>query len=103
VDDLEMMGADLFPAKVWMIQYADGTHACFAHFFQGEHTVGVACCSTEGKAILFNEHVQGSPGGTEYLEVTLDEALNIAASKPEVVKCLMLVDDWDNPKIRFVR
>ena len=103
VDDLDMFGADSFPNEVVLIEYGNGQHAAFAHYFANEHTHGVAAFSSEGRAVIFNERVGNCPPGSTYKSMKLEEALEIAASKPPVIMCLMLCDDWENPKARFVR
>ncbi|MFZ4507794.1 MAG: hypothetical protein ACOYON_08890 [Fimbriimonas sp.] len=97
--ELPLFGLDdVFPDVLFIISHpSTGRFGCFCH--DGVH--GLACFSSEVGAIRFSEHIDLS--GMQTLEVTFDEAREIAKGRPLPVVSLMLLDQIDDPKIHFVR
>lgn len=87
-----------FPDTVYVSFHpSSGKYGCYCH--QGVH--GLACFSTEVGALRFMEHIE--LGGMTVLELSFDEARQIAKERPLPVVALMLLDRMDQPKIHFVR
>jgi hypothetical protein len=106
LDELGMMGMDDFPNEVWLIHYTGGRMACLKAFDgvqRNEEVHGLAAFSTEGKAVLYNDRVEGCPPLDRYEKYELDAALDIASQRSLPIVCLMLADDMENPKMRYVR
>lgn len=87
-----------FPETVYVSFHAStGKYGCYCH--QGVH--GLACFSTEAGAVRFTEWIELS--GMAVLELSFDEARDVAKERPLPVIALMLLDSMDDPKIHFVR
>lgn len=87
-----------FPEDIFVLHHpTSGKYGCYCH--QGVH--GLACFSSESGAFRFAEWIDLS--GMVTLEVTFDEAREIAKSRPLPVVSLMLMDDMSEPKIHYVR
>ncbi len=87
-----------FPASVYVLYHA-ATQKYGCYCVQSVH--GLACFSTETNAYRFLEWLDLS--GMTAMEVTFDEAREIAKDRPEFVVSLMLLDDMQNPVIHYVR
>ncbi|MBS1721936.1 MAG: hypothetical protein JSS66_02895 [Armatimonadetes bacterium] len=90
--------AEDFPEDVFLLKHPpSGKFGCYCH--QGVH--GLACFSTEESAFRFAEWIDLS--GMACIEVTFDEAREIAKERPMPIVSVMLLDDLGDPKIHFVR
>ncbi|MBI1757213.1 MAG: hypothetical protein HY248_06180 [Fimbriimonas ginsengisoli] len=87
-----------FPDLVYVLKHpGTGRYGCFCH--DGVH--GLACFSTEGGAFRFSEWIDLS--GMQSLEMSFDEAREVAKGRPMPVVALMLLDSIREPKVHFVR
>ncbi len=91
------LGED-FPETVY-VSYHPATDRYGCYCFQGVH--GLACFSTEMGATRFTEWIELN--GMTVLEMSFDEARDVAKERPLPVVALMLLDRMDQPKIHFVR
>lgn len=89
---------DSFPETVWLLHHpGSGKYGCYC--FKQVH--GVACFSTEAGAFRFAEHID--LGGMVGVQMSFDEARDIAKSRPLPIVSLMLLDSLVNPKIHYVK
>ncbi len=89
---------DAFPDVLHLLHHApSGKYGCYCH--NGVH--GVACFTTRVDAMRFSEHI--SLPGIETIEVSFDEAREIAKARPMPVVALMLLDSIEAPAIHYVR
>ena len=87
-----------FPSTVYVSFHPPtGRYGCYCH--QGVH--GLACFSNEIGAQRFTEWIE--LGGMTVLELSFDEAREVAKDRPLPVVALMMLDRMDEPKIHFVR
>lgn len=87
-----------FPTSVHVLHHPPtGRYGCYC--YQGIH--GLACFSTESNAFRFAEWIDLT--GMVVIELTFDEAREVAKERPLPVVALMLLDKLDDPKIHFVR
>lgn len=87
-----------FPDSVHVLNHpSSGRYGCYCH--QGVH--GLACFSTENAAIRFAEHID--LGGMTVVNLSFDEAREVAKARPLPVVALMLLDRMDDPLIHYVR
>jgi hypothetical protein len=87
-----------FPNALYLLYHpASMKYGCYCH--DGVH--GLACFSTESGAFRFAEWID--LGGMSSVEVTFDQAREVAKSRPPPVVSLMLLDKLHEPKIHFVR
>lgn len=105
LDSPTLEGFGAFPGRPFVIRYPDGRHACYRwdHYEEKDRRIddGLACFRTENAAILFNDHVGNASGG-EVIDVTFDEAREIALALPHL-NCLLLLDDMAKPEAHYVR
>jgi hypothetical protein len=97
--DLPLLGLDeTFPDTLFVLHHpSSGRYGCFCH--DGVH--GLACFSTESGAVRFGEWIDLS--GMSTVELSFDEAREIAKQRPMPVVSMMLLDHMNDPKIHFVR
>lgn len=97
--DLPILGiTDTFPETLYLLAHpSSGRYGCYCH--AGVH--GLASFSTEAGAFRFAEHLDLS--GMACVEVSFDEAREIAKQRPMPVVSLMLLDRLDDPVIHYVR
>lgn len=97
--ELPLLGLDEdFPERLFVLHHAPSKrYGCFYH--EGVH--GLACFSTEAGAFRFAELIDLS--GMQTVEVTFDEARQVAKERPMPVVALMLLDQLNDPKIHYVR
>lgn len=97
--DCPVLGLDTsFPNTLYVLKHEPtGKFGCYSH--DGIH--GLACFSSESGAQSFGSFIQ-LPGMLS-LEVSFDEARQIAQDRPLPIVSLMLLDDMDSPEIHFVR
>jgi hypothetical protein len=87
-----------FPDRLHVLHHpSSGKYGCYCH--QGVH--GLACFSTEIGAVRFSEHIDRS--AMAIVEVSFDEAREIAKARPMPIVSLMLLDRMDDPLIHYVR
>lgn len=87
-----------FPDTVYVSYHpSTGKYGCYCHL--GVH--GLACFSTESNAFRFTEWIELS--GMSVVELSFDEAREVAKSRPHPVVALMLLDSMEDPKIHYVR
>lgn len=87
-----------FPDVLHVLHHApSGKYGCYCH--DGVH--GVACFTTANGAFRFAEHI--SLTGIAAIEVSFDEAREIAKDRPMPVVALMLLDSLESPAIHYVR
>lgn len=98
--DAPILGLDDdFPSVLWVLHHVgSGKYGCYSH--KGVH--GLACFGNKQGALGFSEFITGLDGMVA-LEVSFDEAREIAKSRPLPVVSLMLLDRMDDPKIHYVR
>lgn len=85
-----------WPSTVWVIKFADGRFACY--FFGDLQLNGMCAFESEAAGYRFAEFIDAR--GCEALEVSFDEALDLAKARPPHVTCLMLVDNFpNNPRL----
>lgn len=94
-----ILGLDeIFPDSLYLLFHSNsGKYGCYCH--QGVH--GLACFSTEAGAFRFAEWIDLS--GMQSVEITFDEAREVAKDRPLPVVALMLLDRLDQPLIHFIR
>ena len=86
------------PATVYVSFHSStGRYGCYCH--QGIH--GLACFSTEFGAENFTKWIELP--GMAVVELSFDEAREVAKTRPLPVVALMLLDQMDQPKIHYVR
>jgi hypothetical protein len=97
--DQPLLGlGETFPDSLYILYHPrSGKYGCYCH--QGIH--GLACFSTEAGAFRFGEWIDLS--GMQSLEISFDEAREIAKDRPMPVVALMLLDKLQEPLIHFVR
>mgnify|MGYP001572895495 CR=1 FL=1 len=97
--DCPVLGLDTnFPNTLYVIKHEPtGKFGCYSH--EGVH--GLACFSSQSGALEFGDFIQ-LPGMLS-LEVSFDEARQIAQDRPLPIVSIMLLDDLDSPQIHFVR
>lgn len=89
---------DSIPEVLHVLKHPpSGKYGCYCH--QGVH--GLAVFSSESSAVRFAEWIDLS--GMACLEVSFDEAREIAKQRPMPIVSLMLLDDFGDPKIHYVR
>lgn len=87
-----------FPNSLFLLHHpASGRYGCYCH--DGVH--GLACFSTEPSAFRFAEHIELS--GMSAVEVSFDQAREVAKARPLPVISLMLLDKINEPRIHYVR
>lgn len=93
----ELLGEG-FPDKVHVLHHSPTKrYGCYCH--QGVH--GLACFSSKSGAMKFGEFIELD--GLSVLEMTFDEAREVAKTRPMPVTTLMLLDNINDPKIHYVR
>ncbi len=86
-----------FPDTLYVLKNTGSElYGCYCH--KGIH--GLACFSTKESAIRFSEWIDMQ---LEPVQVSFDEARDIAKSRPDPICCIMLCDDWNNPRIHYVK
>ncbi len=97
--DLPLIGLDeTFPDAVFVLHHpSSGRYGCFCH--DGIH--GLACFSSEMGAFRFAEWIELS--GMMTVELSFDEARDVAKGRPLPVVSLMLLDFLNDLQIHFVR
>lgn len=97
--ELPILGIDTdFPESLYVLHHGStGKYGCYCH----DQVHGLACFSTEQSAFRFAEWIDLS--GMSTIEVSFDEAREIAKSRPLPIVSLMLLDRLTDPKIHFVR
>ena len=89
---------DSFPSSVFLLHHPSSQkYGCYCH--EGIH--GLACFSTESGAFRFAEWIDLS--GMVSVEVSFDDAREIAKERPMPINALMLLDRLDDPQIHFVK
>lgn len=89
---------ETFPGIVYVLSHASsGRYGCYCH--HGVH--GLACFCTEANAFRFAEWIDLS--GMSVVELSFDEAREVAKARPLPVVAMMLLDEMDDPKIHYVR
>lgn len=96
---LPLMGLDdSFPERVFVLHHAPtNRYGCFCH--EGVH--GLACFTDEAGATRFGEWIDLA--GMITVDLSFDEAREVAKDRPLPVVSLMLLDNLENPQIHFVR
>ncbi len=97
--NLPLVGLDnVFPDIVYVLHHPSSErYGCFCH--DGIH--GLACFSSELGAFRFAEWIELS--GMRTVEMSFDDAREVAKGRPLPVVSLMLLDTLTDPKIHFVR
>jgi len=89
---------DQFPDHLFLLHHPEsGKYGCFNH----QETHGLASFSDETAAFRFAEWIEVS--GMVTIEVSFDEAREVAKARPLPVTSLMLLDNLYSPVIHFVR
>ena len=93
-----LAGLDEFPDDLFVLHHsATGKYGCFCH--EGIH--GLACFSSEVAAFRFAELIEDA--GMSSVELSFDEAREVAKARPLPVVALMLLDSLLSPKIHYIR
>ena len=97
--ELPLLGLEeTLPDSLYVLHHpSSNRYGCFCH--EGVH--GLACFSTEGGAFRFAEWIDLS--GMMTLELSFDEARDVAKERPLPVVSLMLLDSINDPVIHYVR
>ena len=97
--DCPLIGLETtFPETLYISKHKPTSkYACYS--VDGVH--GLACFSTQIAAAQFSSEIEG--GMMEVVEVSFDEAREIAKERPMPVVSLMLLDDLNDPQIHYVR
>lgn len=97
--ELPILGIESdFPEVLFVLHHnATGKYGCYCH----DQIHGLACFTNEPAAFRFAEFIDLS--GIATVEVSFDEAREIAKSRPLPIVSLMLLDQITDPKIHFVR
>lgn len=89
---------DTFPDRLYLLFHPRSSkYGCYCH--QGIH--GLACFSTEPSAFRFAEFIDLA--GMQAVEISFDEAREVAKDRPLPVVALMLLDKLEDPVIHYVR
>jgi hypothetical protein len=89
---------EAFPDQLFVLHHpSTDRYGCYRH--EGIH--GLACFRGEPAAIEFAKWIDLS--GMMTLEVSFDEARDIAKQRPVQVVSIMLLDRIDDPQIHYVR
>lgn len=96
-----------WPKKVWVIEFANGTHGCMAfpaYSTKGCQTNGIAAFKLKDNAKR-HLHIFKSDAmlGHKFVQVTFEDAVKIVTSKPPDITALFLADQPERPKIYQVR
>ncbi|HLO97754.1 MAG TPA: hypothetical protein VK171_04085 [Fimbriimonas sp.] len=96
---LPVLGLDLeFPDQLYVLHHTSTRrYGCYCH--QNVH--GLACFSTETGAAKFGQFIELS--GLQIVELSFEEAREIAKDRPMPVTSLMLLDNMSDPMIHYVR
>lgn len=87
-----------FPDDLFILHHPpSGKYGCYCH--EGVH--GLAAFSSEMNAFRFAENLVLD--GMVSMEVSFDEAREVAKSRPTHVVSVMLLDSMMDPKIHYVR
>lgn len=87
-----------FPDALYLLNHpSTGRYGCYCH--EGIH--GLASFSTEECAMRFAEWIDLS--GMKVVEVTFDQAREVAKQRPLPVVALMLLDEMEQPRIHYIR
>lgn len=87
-----------FPDQLFLLYHpGSAKYGCYCH--EGVH--GLACFTSESSAFRFAEWIDLS--GMCSVEVSFDEAREIAKGRPLPIVSLMLLDSLNDPKIHYVR
>lgn len=99
VTEQPILGLDsIFPDRLYVLHHsASGKYGCYCH--DGVH--GVACFSNQDNALRFATEIDLS--GMSMLEMSFDEAREVAQGRPMPIIALILLDDMNSPQIHFVR
>jgi hypothetical protein len=97
--ELSLLGLDQeFPGTLYVLRHPPSEkYGCYCH--KGVH--GLACFSLEGGAQAFAEWIDLS--GMQCVETSFDEAREIAKARPMPVVSIMLLDNFEDPEIHYVR
>jgi hypothetical protein len=94
-----LLGLDTdFPSQIYLVFHpATKRYGCYRH--QGIH--GLASFSSVAKAVEFGKQIELN--GLSIVQMTFDEARDVAKERPMPVTALMLLDNMSDPKIHFIR
>lgn len=97
--DLSKLGLDNeFPGTLYVLRHEPtDRYGCFC--FKGVH--GLACFSDENGAFRFAEWIDLR--GLHTIELSFDEARELAKGRPMPIVSLMLLDSLTEPQIHYVR
>jgi hypothetical protein len=97
--NLPALGIDEeFPDVVYVLSHpSTKRYGCYCHL--GVH--GLACFSSEVSAVRFSEWIDLT--GMEVIDLSFDDAREVAKERPLPVVALMLLDKLEEPKIHYVR
>ncbi len=87
-----------FPDQVYVLHHSPTKrYGCYCH--QGVH--GLACFSKQQGAYDFGKSIDLD--GLSIMQLSFDEAREVAKERPMPVTSMMLLDDLSNPIIHYVR
>lgn len=90
-----------FPNKIWLLLFPDGRIG--GYFYKHDRLFGIACFSTENRAILFAEHIMVT--GSVPTEMDFMDALDLIEKRRQIAKelqCVFLMDDgFDHPTATY--
>jgi hypothetical protein len=96
---MPLLGLDNgFPDNIFVLHHVlTKRYGCYNH--QG--ITGLACFSSQGGAFNFGEYLDLD--GLTIMELTFDEAREVAKERPMPVVSMMLLDNISDPIIHYVR
>lgn len=96
---LPVFGLDQeFPEELFVLHHTSTRrYGCYCH--QNVH--GLACFSSQEGAARFGQFIELA--GLQIVELSFDEAREVAKDRPMPVTSLMLLDNMSDPMIHFVR
>lgn len=96
-------GFDEFPPHIWIIHYREAKkYACFEHFGIN----GLAAFSDEADAEYFACSIAEAhclTSGLDIRQVTFEEARIVAKGRPLPIVSLILLDDFNDPLVHWVK
>ena len=87
-----------FPEIVFVLHHVTSKrYGCYCH--QNVH--GLACFSTESGAAKFGQFIDLD--GLKIIQLSFDDARDVAKDRPMPVTAIMLLDNMSDPKIHYIR
>ena len=91
---------DVFPDRLVVLKARDDRYVCFGLRAREPKIDGLACFTTPNRAVWL---INTIPEPCEPVEVTFDEAREIAKDRAAPLTALLLLDDPDKPEVHWIR